>query len=72
MIITKHSATVEVMNARTNNVKIAKETVAIFKQGHYTSPSGQVVNITDARNNAIDNTVYYPDPLPQIWGVDAI
>lgn len=51
---------VEVMNARTKNVSIAKETVEISKKKRYRSLSGKVVDIADLQNFAMENTIYYP------------
>jgi uncharacterized protein (TIGR02452 family) len=56
---------VEVMNARTNNVKLAKETLEVLKQQQYISPSGQVVSIADSMDVALDGTVLYQDPFPK-------
>lgn len=50
---------VEVMNARTKNVSIAKETIQITKDKKYTSPSGNVIDITSEVDASIDGTLYY-------------
>jgi len=50
---------VEIMNDRTKNVSIAKETIEIIKRKSYTSPSGKTIDISDALNLAISNTKYY-------------
>jgi len=56
---------VEIMNARTGNVSIAKETIQICKDKQYTAPSGQIVDISKQLENAIQNTVLYrPDDIP--------
>jgi len=52
---------VAIMNQRTKNVSIAKETLDIIKQKHYTAPSGKIVNISFGIDFAIDNTKLYPD-----------
>lgn len=51
---------VEVMNARTKNVTIAKETVSVINNQKYTAPSGNVVDISQEMDSAIDGTIYYP------------
>jgi uncharacterized protein (TIGR02452 family) len=50
---------VALMNARTQNVSIAKETLAVLKQKHYTSPSGKVVDISTSLDAAIKGTILY-------------
>jgi len=50
---------VEVMNARTKNVSIAKETIAAINNQKYTSLNGNVVDISQEMDSAIDGTVYY-------------
>lgn len=56
---------VEVMNARTKNVAIGKQTVEISKKKRYRSLSGKVVDIADLQNFAMENTIYYPgDGVP--------
>lgn len=52
---------VEVMNARTKNVSIAKESIKITADKKYTTVLGNVVDITAEIDNAIDGTIYYPD-----------
>ena len=55
-------AGVEVMNARTKNVALAKETIEVTAQKKYTVPSGQVVDISQAVDDAINGTVLHkPD-----------
>jgi uncharacterized protein (TIGR02452 family) len=51
---------VAVMNARTGNVSLAKETIEIIKNKNYIAPSGQLVDISTSLNAAIDGTVLYP------------
>ena len=51
---------VEIMNARTKNVAIGKETVGIAKKKRYRSLSGKVIDIADSMNFAMENTIYYP------------
>lgn len=50
---------VEVMNARTKNVSIAKETLEVIKNKKYTSLNGVVVDISKEIDTAIDGTHYY-------------
>lgn len=52
-------AGVEVMNARTKNVAVAKETLAILKKKNYTTLSGKVVDISAALDSAVDGTILY-------------
>lgn len=54
---------VQVMNARSKNVSIAKETIEILKKKNYTSPSGNVVDISEALDNAVKKTVLYLNPV---------
>jgi len=51
---------VEVMNARTKNVAIAKETIRVTNNQKYTAPSGSVVDISNEMDAALEGTVYYP------------
>jgi uncharacterized protein (TIGR02452 family) len=51
---------VAIMNARTKNVSIAKETLDILKEKHYTSLNGEVVDISKSLDAAVDGTIYYP------------
>lgn len=53
----KRSDGVEIMNARTKNVKIARETLDIVKQGHYVSPNGNQVDISQLMATALQGTV---------------
>lgn len=57
---------VEVMNARTKNVSIAKETIQICKDKKYTSLNGNVVDISVSLDAAIKGTKYYPENVPYI------
>lgn len=50
---------VEIMNARTQNVKIAKETIEICKNGKYNSVNGKEVDISQPLNQAVKSTVFY-------------
>lgn len=52
---------VEVMNARTQNVTVAKETLNILKKKSYTSLNGKVVDISAALDNAVKGTILYHD-----------
>lgn len=51
---------VEIMNARSKNVSIAKETQQVIKDKKYTAPSGSVVDISTSLDAALSGTVYYP------------
>lgn len=55
---------VELMNARTLNVKIARETLDILKQKSYTNLNGAVVDIAVSLNAAVAGTLLYKEPLP--------
>lgn len=55
---------VELMNARTKNVKIAKETLAILKKGEYTSPNGKVISLTNSMEASLKGTILYKEFLP--------
>lgn len=57
-------AGVEVMNERTKNVKLAKETQEIIKDKFYTSLSGKRVDIAALQDAAVDGTIYYQGALP--------
>ncbi len=50
---------VEVMNARTKNVSIARETLDVISQKGYLSPSGKAVDLSQALDFSINGTVYY-------------
>lgn len=63
---------VQLMNERTGNVSIAKETIEICKNKQYVSPSGKTIDISKELDSAIAGTVYYKaeDNLPDMdWGV---
>lgn len=55
---------VEVMNERTQNVKLAKETIEICKQKKYTSVNGKQVDISSALDLALEGTILYKENLP--------
>jgi uncharacterized protein (TIGR02452 family) len=50
---------VEVMNARTKNVSIAKEMLEVIKNKKYTSLNGNEVDISKEMDAALDGTTYY-------------
>lgn len=50
---------VALMNARTQNVATAKETLQVLKQKHYTAPSGTAVDISTSLDAAIKGTALY-------------
>jgi uncharacterized protein (TIGR02452 family) len=50
---------VDLMNARTKNVTLAKETIEVLKQKYYTAPSGKIVDISFELGEAISYTVLY-------------
>lgn len=52
-------AGVEIMNERTKNVVIAKETIKVCKEGSYKSLNGETIDIAEAMVNAIKGTVFY-------------
>jgi uncharacterized protein (TIGR02452 family) len=58
-------AGVEIMNERTKNVAIAKATIEILKQKHYTNLNGEKVDISASLDAAVDGTVLYREPLPK-------
>ena len=55
---------VEVMNARTKNVSIAKETLEVLKARGYKSPNGNYVDLSAKLEAAMTGTVLYQNPLP--------
>jgi uncharacterized protein (TIGR02452 family) len=55
---------VEIMNERTINVKIAKETLEVLKQKQYTYPDGRVIDITDSLDAAVNGTLLYKESIP--------
>jgi uncharacterized protein (TIGR02452 family) len=50
---------VEIMNARTQNVSIAKATINLLKEKKYTSLNGNEVDISVALDAAVSGTKYY-------------
>jgi|SRR5579885_138354 len=52
-------AGVEVMNARSKNVTLAKETIEVTKQKKYLAPSGKEVDISAQVDAALSGTVLY-------------
>lgn len=54
----------ELITARSKNSSIAKETLEIIKNKHYTSLSGNVVNISNDLDAAIKISILYKDKLP--------
>lgn len=56
---------VAIMNERTLNVKIAKETLEVIKQKGYTSPNGEKVDISDALDAALAGTTLWKS-IPEI------
>ena len=55
----KRSDGVEIMNARTKNVSLAKETLEILKQKRYTSLNGVSVDISASLDAAVKGTILY-------------
>ena len=52
---------VAVMNARTKNVMVAKETLGIVSQGNYKSPNGTLIDLAEAITTSINGTILYKD-----------
>lgn len=52
------------MNARTQGVTIAKETLEIIKTGKYLAPGNRPVDIMGEITSSIKKTVLYQEPLP--------
>ena len=52
---------VTLMNARTQNVSVAKEMLEVLKQKQYTSVNGKVVDISDSLQSAINDSVFYTE-----------
>lgn len=52
---------VALMNARTNNVSIARETLDIIKNKHYTSPNGKTIDLSESLDAALTGTKLYKD-----------
>jgi len=58
---------VALMNARSKNVTIGKETLAIVKEGNYLAASGNIVDFSTDLDNAIKGTILYKnEPLIQV------
>jgi uncharacterized protein (TIGR02452 family) len=55
---------VPLMNERTNNVKLAKQTLDVIKNKGYTSPSGKLVDLSNKLEFSINNSVLYTELLP--------
>jgi uncharacterized protein (TIGR02452 family) len=64
-------AGVAVMNARTKNVAVAKETLEIISQGHYAAPSGAILDLSTDIAAAIKGTVLYKD-VPHVHGKSVV
>jgi len=56
---------VEVMNARTTNVTLAKETQVVLKSKYYSAPSGKVVDISALQDDAVNGTIFYQGDVPE-------
>lgn len=56
---------VAIMNARTKNVSIAQETLAVLKEKQYTAPSGNIVDISKDLDFAIQNSILYRSELTE-------
>lgn len=56
---------VEIVNRRSRNANIAKETIQICKEGTYETLEGDKVSIEKQVRKAIAETVYYPDPIAE-------
>lgn len=54
---------VKIMNERSSNTSVAKETLDILKQKNYVGPSGKIVDITNEIDYAINGTIYYKDGI---------
>jgi uncharacterized protein (TIGR02452 family) len=54
---------VKLMNARTKNVSIARETISVLDNGYYTSPLGENVSIFSSLVKAKNNTIHYENDL---------
>src|SRR5665213_2462704 len=67
-----NKSSVNIMNARTGNVKIAKETLEIIKAKQYTSPSFNLVDISNELDNAVKETILYYEraDAPYIESID--
>ncbi len=58
---------VALMNARTKNVSLAKDTLDVLKHKQYIAPSGNIVDISFALDEAIDHTKLFQDVTPAIY-----
>lgn len=62
---------VEIMNARTGNVSLAKQTIEVCKEKKYTNLQGEIVDFSEEMDAALKGTVYFPhdhflpNPLPR-------
>lgn len=59
--IHKDNPNVALMNARTKNVALAKETLQVIKDQSYTNLLGEKVDLKDLLDDSIKNTVLYQD-----------
>jgi len=57
---------VAVMNARSKNVALAKETLEILKTGQYTAPSGKTVDFSDDLEAALAGTILYQKAIQPV------
>lgn len=55
---------IALMNARTHNVAIARETLDIIKKKQYTTPSGKAIDISASLDTSLAGTTLYKEPLP--------
>lgn len=55
---------VSLMNERTGNVKIAKQTLDILRNKGYISPNGKVIDLSPELKFTLENTVLHCDLLP--------
>lgn len=63
---------VALMNARTNNVAVGKETLAIVKEGNYLTRSSVIVDFSSDLDKAVEGTILYKDePQTQIKKTEA-
>ncbi len=54
---------IEIMNARTKNVSIAKETLEVCARAWYNAPSGNIVDISKSLDWAVNSTTLYQEPI---------
>lgn len=57
---------VEIMNARSGNVKIGKETLEIIKNKKYNSLSGKIIDLSDSLDAAMNGTLLYQDGITDV------